>query len=338
MRIKHTPILVAVLVLANASFAHAQVFTKDLYFGIQGDSEVTQLQEFLATQNLYSGPITGNFFSLTLKAVKAFQSAQGISPAAGYFGSKTRVVANEMVGGEVNASNGQAISEIGNFPFASASSSIQLQLEALLKQVSLMQAQLQVQQSSTQAIQNLQQQVQQQTQTIQQQSQTLQQIQQSTQPTAVTVPTSCPSDKCPWISVGKIGVSSQLALASNPEDGYSISYGSVIWQKVLADSSFKFTISGRIAELKKTAVKEERCNCNESWFPVVNTPLTITYGDQSQTGITDGNGIVKLAFHAIGIPGTHKFVYSAQNHSLNDCGPTGICEGVVTESAVDPVE
>lgn len=69
------------------------LFSKDLYFGMQNDSEVTKLQEFLTSEGVYSGPITGNFFSLTLKAVKNYQTQEGISPAAGYFGPVSRAKA-----------------------------------------------------------------------------------------------------------------------------------------------------------------------------------------------------------------------------------------------------
>ena len=163
--------------------ASAQTFDQNLYFGIQGDSEVKQLQEFLTDQGIYSGPISGNFFSLTLAGVKNFQSREGIIPASGYFGPLTRARASDILSQQLGPSDQQAIVETGtSTPPVQASSTIQLQLDALLKQVALMQAQLQAQQSSTQAIQGLQAQVQQQTQTIQQQAQTLQQIQQNTTP------------------------------------------------------------------------------------------------------------------------------------------------------------
>lgn len=78
--------------LAAASFA------KDLYFGLNNDIDVKALQEFLHGQGVYSGPITGNFLSLTREAVISFQNREGIEPAAGFFGSKTRARANEILG------------------------------------------------------------------------------------------------------------------------------------------------------------------------------------------------------------------------------------------------
>ncbi len=56
------------------------------------------LQEFLRDRSLSSGPVTGNFFSLTRESVKKFQIQEKISPAVGYFGTKTRVRANTILG------------------------------------------------------------------------------------------------------------------------------------------------------------------------------------------------------------------------------------------------
>lgn len=77
-------------------FASAQIFDKDLFFGIQNNTDVQKLQEFLTDQGYYSGPITGNFFSLTLSAVKKFQKAKGIVPVSGYMGPKTKAKMNEL--------------------------------------------------------------------------------------------------------------------------------------------------------------------------------------------------------------------------------------------------
>lgn len=176
MKIKYLSILpiIAVLAFSGVSLAHADVFTDNLYYGLQNNSQVSQLQEFLTSQGLYSGPITGNFYFLTLGAVKAFQTQQGITPAAGYFGQITMAAANKVADAAVSASNNEAISETGTSTpsVSSASSTLQLQLAALLQEVALLQQELAAQQSSSQ-----------------QQSQTLQQIAQNTTPSIVTVPT-----------------------------------------------------------------------------------------------------------------------------------------------------
>ncbi|TSC59509.1 MAG: Uncharacterized protein LiPW15_814 [Parcubacteria group bacterium LiPW_15] len=71
-------------------------FLKNLYYGLENDQDVTALQELLTKLGFYTGPITGNFYSLTQKAVIAFQKAQNITPAAGYVGALTRGVLNGM--------------------------------------------------------------------------------------------------------------------------------------------------------------------------------------------------------------------------------------------------
>lgn len=76
-------------------------FERDLYFGILNGPEVTRLQEFLKNQSVYDGPVTGNFLALTREGVKRFQSREGIEPAGGYFGPKTRARANDLLAGAV---------------------------------------------------------------------------------------------------------------------------------------------------------------------------------------------------------------------------------------------
>ncbi len=82
-----------------AGFVSAAVvqFKNDLYFGLRNNEEVRNLQQFLLDQGVYNGPITGNFFSLTLQGVKNFQKRQDISPMAGYFGPKSRKAANDLL-------------------------------------------------------------------------------------------------------------------------------------------------------------------------------------------------------------------------------------------------
>ncbi len=84
-------------IFATLSVAHgATEFTKDLLYGMTGSDQVIQLQKFLTDQKLYSGPITGNFYSLTKKAVIAFQKAHGIN-GTGYFGPLARAKANQIL-------------------------------------------------------------------------------------------------------------------------------------------------------------------------------------------------------------------------------------------------
>lgn len=64
-------------------------FTRNLYYGLRNNSDVKLLQEVLIKEKVYAGPVTGNFFSLTLKGVKNFQAKYGI-PTTGFVGFLTR--------------------------------------------------------------------------------------------------------------------------------------------------------------------------------------------------------------------------------------------------------
>jgi peptidoglycan/xylan/chitin deacetylase (PgdA/CDA1 family) len=68
-------------------------FTRTLILGSRGD-EVMELQKRLATEGLYTGPVTGYFGPLTETAVKAYQTKNGLDPA-GIVGPKTRAVLNK---------------------------------------------------------------------------------------------------------------------------------------------------------------------------------------------------------------------------------------------------
>lgn len=95
--------------LAFLSIAHADTvaFDTDLHYGSTG-SEVVALQEFLTDQGVFAGAATGNFYSITLQAVKAFQKAEGIVPVSGYFGIISRGVANQILSMEAPDSEGDA--------------------------------------------------------------------------------------------------------------------------------------------------------------------------------------------------------------------------------------
>lgn len=126
-----------VSVLIGSSIAKADtLFTKDLYFGIQGDSEVTKLQEFLADQGFYFGPITGNFFSLTRNALKAFQAKEGIIPASGYFGPLTRARVNLKAGKSAELPKTDVVSTESS----STVSRLQGQIDVLLKRIATLEA------------------------------------------------------------------------------------------------------------------------------------------------------------------------------------------------------
>jgi Putative peptidoglycan binding domain len=175
------------LLLVFPLFVFAQTFDKDLYFGIQKDSDVTKLQEFLTEQGLYSGPISGNFFSLTLAGVKAFQLKQGISPTTGYFGPKSRAKANLILAAQGVSSTGVTDESGSTTPAVTTPpKTTNDTVSALMTQIQLIQQQLDALRQQQQTLQTIQQQ--QVTQT-----QTLQQIQQNTTPTPTPSPSPTPT-------------------------------------------------------------------------------------------------------------------------------------------------
>ena len=78
-------------------------FTRDLSYGMRNNQDVGELQEFLQDRGYYSGPISGNFFTLTLRAVQKFQKENGLN-STGYFGPKSRAIANRILAGGVDVS------------------------------------------------------------------------------------------------------------------------------------------------------------------------------------------------------------------------------------------
>lgn len=82
-------------------------FSNNLYFGIRNSNEVRCLQQFLAEQDMVypEGLITGNFLSLTRRAVIRFQekyaadilSAFGLQKGTGFVGERTRAKIQELM-------------------------------------------------------------------------------------------------------------------------------------------------------------------------------------------------------------------------------------------------
>ena len=81
----------ALLVLPMVAFASLDT---NLYYGVKNQSQVRELQEFLIDKGLLTGEATGNFYSLTLKAVKKYQESQSL-PQTGYVGTMTRGAINQ---------------------------------------------------------------------------------------------------------------------------------------------------------------------------------------------------------------------------------------------------
>jgi hypothetical protein len=96
MRKRFSIYLCLVLLGATLPFSAKADFGQNLQFGMRNNAEVRGLQQFLRDQELYAGPVTGNFLALTRSAVRAFQSREGIS-AVGIFGPQTRARANALL-------------------------------------------------------------------------------------------------------------------------------------------------------------------------------------------------------------------------------------------------
>lgn len=77
---------------AGASFSH------DLYYGMTNNSDVKDLQTFLSGKGFFSGQSTGNFFSLTMAAVKKYQASKNII-TTGRVGPLTRQAVNNDLAG-----------------------------------------------------------------------------------------------------------------------------------------------------------------------------------------------------------------------------------------------
>src|ERR1035437_5639541 len=117
-------IIVSLLSLLFAPFVANASLNTNLYYGLQQNGDVTQLQNFLRDKGFLTANATGNFYSLTLKAVKAYQTSVGIN-STGYVGTLTRKAINSAL---IVATN-------------DAATSLQAQIKALQDQLSLMQQQ-----------------------------------------------------------------------------------------------------------------------------------------------------------------------------------------------------
>ncbi|HEV7121564.1 MAG TPA: peptidoglycan-binding protein, partial [Candidatus Paceibacterota bacterium] len=84
----------------------SMTFTMDLKVGSSG-AQVTALQNWLISKGFtISAGATGFFGAQTKAALAAYQAANGISPAAGYFGPVTRARVNASAGGSTTTTTG----------------------------------------------------------------------------------------------------------------------------------------------------------------------------------------------------------------------------------------
>jgi len=88
---------IAIVGLLVPSISQAASFENNLTYGAKNNDDVRELQEFLKDQKLFTGPITGNYFSLTRSAVIRFQQKNGVKPANGQFTTSSREIAQKLL-------------------------------------------------------------------------------------------------------------------------------------------------------------------------------------------------------------------------------------------------
>ena len=79
----------------NIAFAEESLLTTNVSYGMRNNYEVLKLQQFLASQGLFTLAPTGNYFTATRAAVMAFQAQNGIS-MVGSVGPITRAKVNSI--------------------------------------------------------------------------------------------------------------------------------------------------------------------------------------------------------------------------------------------------
>lgn len=96
----------SVLLISSTAYAD---FNRNLTYGAKG-ANVSELQEFLTDYGCYTGPISGNFYSLTSKAVKCFQAKERISPTGNFYVA-TRTKANEILTSQTDNSDEPTVAD-----------------------------------------------------------------------------------------------------------------------------------------------------------------------------------------------------------------------------------
>ena len=71
---------------------------QNLYYGLTKNNKVIELQQYLIEKGFFLGKATGNFYSLTLNAVKQYQASKNIN-TTGYVGVLTRQAINTDLSG-----------------------------------------------------------------------------------------------------------------------------------------------------------------------------------------------------------------------------------------------
>lgn len=87
-------VLTLILILPVSA---ADLFQKDLKYGMSKNSEVKRLQTYLKGEGFYKGSISGNYYGLTQAAIVKLQKKYGIKPANGKFTKVTRDKINSLL-------------------------------------------------------------------------------------------------------------------------------------------------------------------------------------------------------------------------------------------------
>src|SRR3989344_5135854 len=93
---------------SSVSTADKCSFTRSLTVGSRGD-DVTCLQNYLKGAGHLSVSATGYFGSLTKAAAASWQSANGVSPAVGYFGPISRAKYDSLMATTAAASSASSV-------------------------------------------------------------------------------------------------------------------------------------------------------------------------------------------------------------------------------------
>lgn len=119
-------VFLSLLFFPLSSFASLDA---NLYYGLSNNNNVSQLQNFLISKGFLASSATGNFYSLTLNAVKKYQASQNISQT-GYVGILTRSAINNDLAGQLQQNNAPATALPAITPLAISTNNLIPSLQA----------------------------------------------------------------------------------------------------------------------------------------------------------------------------------------------------------------
>ncbi|MFA6430450.1 MAG: peptidoglycan-binding domain-containing protein [Candidatus Paceibacterota bacterium] len=261
-------VILGAILVPTFSFASLD---KNLSYGSKG-SQVTELQEFLIEKGFLNSQPTGNFYSLTLRAVKAFQSANSI-PNTGYVGILTRTAINNDLASIIASSTSEQLAETGTTTTPTLTSPVVTQLQQqnqfLQQQLSQLQTQVQIQQ--------------QQNQTIQQIQQDTRQIAQNTAPvpTVIITPTPTSTPTSTPVTVGSLSIGKLSRVPYGSIDTFTTSLDEILLGR--------FNLTAKDEPIKLTQFKLSFQTNNSSIDSLTNVSLFLN-GTQVGSTLDIKNG------------------------------------------------